>query len=103
MVNLSPPTVVELENSRRSDVQVFDRVAVMIGAALPPDRPEHIADAMAGVIPDLDMNIRWALEDHIVHLMRNVRASADAPERVIDGDFVGRGENSRRSFLGRGN
>src|SRR5712671_1077247 len=90
MVNLSPPAVVKSENSRRADVQVLDCVAVTIRASFPPDSPEHVANAMDGVIPKLDMDVRRALEDYLVHLVGHFRATTNSAERVIDRDLVGR-------------
>src|SRR5271166_1458589 len=84
MVDLSPAAVEKAKYPRCADVQVFDRVAVMIGAAFPSHGPEHVAD-----FPELDVDVSRTLEDDLVHLVGHVRAAADAPERVIDSNLVG--------------
>src|ERR1700730_14324885 len=60
-----------------------------VRAALPPDGPKHIASAMNGIIPKLNVNVRRTLEYPLIHLVWLIRATPNSSERVIYRDFIG--------------
>src|ERR1700722_17349623 len=89
MVHLSPATVDEFENSCRANVQRLHRFAIMVGAAFPPHGPKHLPGTMNRIVPEFDVNVRRALEDPLIHLVRLIRSAPDPAERVINRDFIG--------------
>ena len=72
MMDLPPAAVEKLKDSSGANVQVFDFAAVPVGSAFSADRPEDVAKAMKSVVPKLDMDVRRAFEQSLVHLVRRV-------------------------------
>jgi hypothetical protein len=43
---------------------------------------------MDGIVPELNVNVRRAPEDYIIHLMRLIRASPNASEWIVNRDII---------------
>src|SRR6516225_8155486 len=89
MMHLPPPTVDELKDSTRANVQRFCPCTVTVRAAFAPHGPYHIAGAMDGVISKFDVNVRRTLEDTLIHDVRLICSSTNPSERVVERDLVG--------------
>jgi integrase len=61
MVNLPPSTFYEAENTRRADGQILDSVPSRYVPRSRPHRPEHVADPVDRVVPELDVDVRPVL------------------------------------------
>src|ERR1700722_8257186 len=92
MVHLSPATVDEFENSCRANVQRLYGFAIVVGAAFPPHGPKHLPGTMNRIVPEFHVNVRRALEDPLIHLVRLIRSAPNPAERVINRDFIGLAE-----------
>jgi hypothetical protein len=89
MVHLTPAAIDQLKNASRSNVEVFRGITIAVGAALPTYSPKNVTSAMNRIVPKFDMDVRWALENGVIHLVRLIRAASNASERVVNRDFIG--------------
>jgi hypothetical protein len=61
-------------------------------AAFRTDGPKYVARAVNGVVPKFNVNVRWTLEDSLIHLVRLIRAAPNSSEWVVNRDFIGMSE-----------
>ena len=64
----------------------------MVRAAFPPHGPKRVAGTMNRIVPEFHVNVRRALEDPLIHLVRLIRPAPNPAERVINRDFIGLAE-----------
>ena len=51
--------------------------------------PKNVTSTMNGIVPKFDVDVRRALEDGLIHLVRLIRAASNSSEWVINRDFIG--------------
>ena len=86
MVDLAPTVAYTAKYPTNADGEVELGTGFRKGAALAADRTEHLADDVERVVVELDLHLRWALEDAFMDRANFWPAALYTAKRIVHGN-----------------